>query len=165
MISADHLLTMDIEFDSLDHLNLALLRIREVLDNLASKNKVSHYYIMRYSPSPNFLGIKIILVDLESKDEVASLLDESSKSILGFIGIRKKEQGNNQNQIGNDSFLASIGMKTRNEIHDLLQRKPSEEELHTFFHYLCNPLGMSYKEEAEFCSYLISRYSKEGVIK
>ena len=146
MISADHLLTIDIEFDSVDHLNLALERIRLFIDNLATQNKVSYYYLMRYSPLPNFLGIKLVLTNLEVKDEVISSLENYSKSILGFVGIGKTEQGDSKSQIGNESFLASIGMKTRNEIYDLLKRKPSEEELLNFFHYLCNPLEMNYKE-------------------
>ena len=164
MISADHLLTVDIEFDSVDHLNLALESIRQFINNLVTQNKVSYYYLMRYSPSPNFLGIKLVLTNLEVKDEVISSLESYSKSILGFFGIRKIEQGDSKSQIGNESFLASIGMKTRNEIYDLLKRKPSEEELLNFFHYLCNPLEMNYKEEAAFCSYLIFRYFKEGKI-
>ena len=161
MISADHLITIDIEFDSVDHLNLALEKIRQFIDNLVTENKVSYYYLMRYSPSPIFLGIKLVLTNLEVKDEVISSLENYSKSILGFVKIIKIEQGNSKNQIGNESFLASIGMKTRNEIYDLLKRKPSEEELLNFFHYLCNPLEMNYKEEATFCSYLIFKYFKE----
>ena len=43
MISADHLLTVDIEFDSVDHLNLALEKIRQFIDNLVTENKVSYY--------------------------------------------------------------------------------------------------------------------------
>ena len=164
MISGDYLLTVDIEFDNVDHLNLALERVRQFIDNLVTQNKISYYYLMRYSPSPNFLGIKLVLTNLEVKDEIISSLENYSKSILGFVGIRKIEQVDSKSQIGNESFLASIGMKTRNEIYDLLKRKPSEEELLNFFHYLCNPLEMNYKEEATFCSYLIFRYFKEGKI-
>ena len=164
MISDDYLFTMDVEFDNLDHLNLSLEKIRQFLDNFIALKKVSHYYLMRYSPLPNFLGIKFVLVNLEFKDGVISSLENHSKSILGFTGIRKVEQGGSKNQIGNESFLADIGMKTRNELYDLLKRKPSEEELLNFFHYLCNPLEMNYKEEAMFCSYLIFRYFKEGKI-
>lgn len=164
-MNGDHLITADIEFDTLDHLNLSLEKLRIVLDNFVSQNKISKYYVMRYSPAPIFLGVKFILISSDFKAEVVSALENTSKSILGFIGIRKIEQGNNLNSIGQDSFLASIGMMARNEIFDLLKRKPSEEELLYFFHYLCNPLEMDYRDEATFCSYLLFKYLKEGKIK
>jgi len=162
-MNENHLITVDIEFDTLDHLNLSIEHIRIILDEFVTQNKVSNYYLMRYSS--NFLGTKFISVNLEFKDEIILSIKNKAESILGFKGIRKIEQGSSLNQLSKEALLASIGMRARNEIYDVLKRKPSDEELLSFFHYLCNPLDMNYQEEASFCSYLIYRYLKENKIR
>jgi hypothetical protein len=150
----EKLLTIDYSFNN-KKLNSSVEDARKVLDGLENDKKIKGYYLMRYVKR-GVLGAKIILTNsrLETDviDSLKKKLGEGKK--IGYLGDVKI-----------DARLASIGMKSRNLIFDLLtsekksiQQIPLQLLSNYFLHYIFNPLLLGYLHEAQIGHNLVVNY-------